>query len=107
MNDINRASPKQILPNLILISRIIASNNVVLASKLLAEHDFFRSRMSIVNSMAVLTCPMSFAEEFRNHKATSIARSIERESARPRPSSSKLEAATRLSRLWKATALCS
>ena len=104
MNDINRASPKQILPNLILISRVVSANNVALASKLLASHDFFRGRMKIDNNRAVLIYPRSFAEEFRSFKASRIANVIEHESGRRKPNTSKIEAATRLSRLWKASA---
>ena len=53
LNDTFRSSEKQLLPNLILISRIISSNNIVLASKLIAEHRFFHNESE---SETVLLC---------------------------------------------------
>ena len=97
LNDTFRSSEKQLLPNLILIYRIISSNNIVLASKLIAEHCFFPQRIRIENCLVLLIDPPSFSEEFQNNKSSKLQNLISRESANKKPNMSRIEAATRLS----------
>ena len=72
LNDSNRSSMKQLLPNLILISRIVSANNVVLASKFIAEHDFFKRRIKIENGLVLLVDPLNFPKNSETIKPLSF-----------------------------------
>ena len=52
----------------------------------------------------MLIDPPTFSEEFRNDKSSKLQNLIGRESPNKKPNMSRIDAATRLSRLWKASA---
>ena len=101
-----RGHPSKHLSNLILVARIISSNNLPLAGKLIREHPFFEQRLSFDAGRVQLVEPVTFAREVREGMANRHARTIQVETSRPERlrNSSKISAATRLAKLWRSLA---
>ena len=101
-----RGHPSKHLSNLILVARIISSNNLPLAGKLIREHPFFEQRLSFDAGRVQLVEPVTFAQEVREGMANRHARTIQVETSRPERlrNSSKISAATRLAKLWRSLA---
>ena len=90
LNDKFKTSKKRLLPNVVLISRVIATDHVSLASKLIAQHVFFADRICISCGHVYLVQPLAYAEEFRSCKSASITGSLNREAAKKQPNVAKI-----------------
>ena len=101
-NEVYRNEPNYLLGNLVLISRLVAFNKHKQAALLIHSSNVFSSRIVVSSCVVSLVDPAAFAEEFRALKSYSLQRTIQRETAAPKPNKGKLSAASRLSLLWKA-----
>ena len=90
--------------NLVLISRLIVDNNTRQAGQLIQNSVFFFSRIFVANSRVQLHDPCKFAEEFRELKHTQFHAQINQLIQQSKPNHSRIEAASRLSKLWRAHA---
>ena len=101
---LNREPPDMYIANLVLISRLIVDNNTRQAGQLIQNSVFFFSRIFVADSKVQLHDPVKFADEFRDFKHSHYHKHINHLIQQNKPNSSKIEAATRLSRLWSAHA---
>ena len=108
-NDFNNAfrdSPKTYLSNLVLIARIIASNDLKMARFLLLSHpSFFASRIHVCQGLVKLIDPIQFAQDFASSKKQKLDKTLHFEISKPdkKQNKSRISAAMRLSKLWRAS----
>ena len=106
LNEQYRNHPSYLMSTLILISRLVAFNNHRQAAQLILSSSIFASRIVVTRNKVMLLDPVAFSEEFRSIKSSSLHRTIQRESAAPKPNKSKISAASclsKLSKLWRAS----
>ena len=105
-NNSYRDSPKTLLSNLVLIARTVAYNDVKMANFLIRScPSFFASRIKISLGLVSMCDHISFAAEFAGAKKHVLDKSIQHElgKADKKQNKSRISAALRLSKLWRAS----
>ena len=89
------------LPNLMLIARVVASNHLTLARKLILEDNFFASRIHFHSGRVMLLQPIAFEHEVMSAKSKQLSMTIQHEHGKQKPNYEHISASTRLAKLWK------
>lgn len=103
-NNKYRDTPKLKLANLILIARLVSQNKFQQAQKLILCHTFFFARIKVQQMRVELHDAAAFSNEYRIAKLEHCNRLLEYETKQQpsKPNASKISAAARMSKLWKA-----
>ena len=103
-NEISKAKrelPEMKLQNLITCGRIVTTNNVQLAKKLVDESDFYFARIRVAEDKVLLIDPCNFNAEYATSKRESFQISSEEDCTKPTNLKHKVQAGTRLAMLWR------